>query len=77
MSVDTFEASLQHAKPPEDWSHALQALWWDARGDWDKAHSLFRSTKQIVNALGSMPICIGKKVIFRMQLIGTNDPVTL
>jgi len=39
--------------------------------------ALFRSTKQIVNALGSMPICIGKKVIFRMQLIGTNDPVTL
>ena len=40
MSVDTFEASLQHAKPPEGWSHALLALWWDARGDWDKAHSL-------------------------------------
>jgi hypothetical protein len=39
--------------------------------------ALFRSTKQIVNALGSMPICIGKKVIFQMQLIGTNDPVTL
>jgi len=40
MSVDTFETSLQHAKPPEDWSHALQALWWDARGDWERAHSL-------------------------------------
>jgi hypothetical protein len=40
MSVETFEASLQHAKPPEGWSHALQALWWDARGDWGKAHSL-------------------------------------
>jgi G3E family GTPase len=40
MSVDTFEASLQHAKPPKGWSHALQALWWDARGDWEKAHGL-------------------------------------
>jgi len=39
MSVDTFEASLRLAGPPEDWSHALQALWWDAHGDWDKAHS--------------------------------------
>ncbi|MFC1458068.1 hypothetical protein ACETIH_15390 [Microvirga arabica] len=40
MSVDTFEASLHHAKPPEDWSSALQALWLDANGQWDKAHSL-------------------------------------
>ena len=40
MSVEKFEVSLKHAKPPEDWSYALQALWWDARGDWGKAHSL-------------------------------------
>ncbi len=40
MSVDTFEASLRHAEPPDDWSFALQALWWDAREDWDKAHTL-------------------------------------
>src|SRR3954447_1419783 len=40
ISADTFETSLQHAKPPEDWSHALQAIWWDARGGWGKAHSL-------------------------------------
>jgi hypothetical protein len=40
MSVDMFEASLRDAEPPEGWSHALQALWWDAREDWDKAHTL-------------------------------------
>ncbi len=40
MSVDTFEASLRHERPPQDWSPVLQALWWDARGDWDRAHSL-------------------------------------
>jgi len=40
MSVDTFEASLHQQKPPEDWSPALQALWWDACGDWERAHSL-------------------------------------
>jgi hypothetical protein len=39
--------------------------------------ALFSSTKQIVNALGSMPICTGQKVIFRMQLTGTDDLVTL
>jgi hypothetical protein len=36
----------------------------------------FRLMGQIVNAPGSMPIFIGKRVIFRMQLIGTDDPVT-
>jgi hypothetical protein len=40
MSVDTFEASLHHATPPDGWSYPLQALWWDARGDWNKAHDL-------------------------------------
>ena len=40
MSVDTFEASLHQAEPPDGWSYALQALWWDARDDWDKAHTL-------------------------------------
>jgi hypothetical protein len=40
MSVDTFEASLHYVKPPVGWSPALQALWWDACEDWDRAHSL-------------------------------------
>lgn len=25
--------------PPAGFSHALAALWWDAKGDWDKAHA--------------------------------------
>jgi len=40
MDADMFDASLHDANPPKGWSHALQALWWDAKGDWDKAHSL-------------------------------------
>jgi hypothetical protein len=40
MSIDTFEASLDHASPPKGWSNALQALWWDAHDDWEKAHCL-------------------------------------
>ena len=35
-----FEASLSHPSPPEGWSCALQALWWDAHDDWERAHSL-------------------------------------
>jgi hypothetical protein len=39
MDVATFKASLGNANPPEGLNLAAQALWWDARGDWEKAHS--------------------------------------
>jgi hypothetical protein len=38
MRVDTFKGTLSRDEPPE-MSHALRALWWDAKGDWDKAHA--------------------------------------
>ena len=38
MQLDAFKASLANPEPPPGLSLALQALWWDARGDWDKAH---------------------------------------
>lgn len=35
MDIDTFKALPKpDALPP-----ALQALWWDAKGDWDRAHT--------------------------------------
>jgi len=40
MDLDGFKASLQEAQPPTDLSPALQALWHQARGDWDTAHRL-------------------------------------
>jgi hypothetical protein len=30
--------SVAEPQPPEGLSLALQALWWDAKGDWKKAH---------------------------------------
>jgi hypothetical protein len=36
MDLATFRAS---DSPPDGASGALQALWWDARGDWKKAHA--------------------------------------
>lgn len=38
MDFDTFKQSLGGEQPPAGASLALQALWWDAKGDWDKAH---------------------------------------
>jgi len=38
MDFAAFKDSLSKASPPAGLSNALQGLWWDAKGDWDKAH---------------------------------------
>ena len=37
MTLDDFRASLGAATPPAR-TLALQGLWWDAKGEWTKAH---------------------------------------
>src|SRR5450759_5135016 len=38
MTLDDFRQSLTAAKPPAELTHALAGLWWDAKGDWTRAH---------------------------------------
>ncbi len=38
MTFSEFESSLALAAPPATLHLALQALWWDAKGDWNAAH---------------------------------------
>lgn len=40
MTLREFQSSLKNAIPPTDLSPSLQALWYDARGDWDQAHNI-------------------------------------
>jgi len=40
MNIAEFQLSQNQSTPPADLSLALQALWFDAKGDWDKAHEL-------------------------------------
>ena len=35
-----FSRSLSGATPPHDLAPAPQALWWAAKGDWDRAHKI-------------------------------------
>lgn len=35
-----FHASLPYAEPPENLRPALQALWYAAKGDWNRAHDI-------------------------------------
>lgn len=38
MDLKIFKASLETSSPPEGSSLALEALWHQAKGDWDTAH---------------------------------------
>jgi hypothetical protein len=40
MTPDEFRTSLNQEFPPPGLPATLQALWWDAKGDWAQAHSL-------------------------------------
>lgn len=40
MTVEEFRATLDQAEPPGKLSAPLAALWWDAKGDWARAHGM-------------------------------------
>jgi hypothetical protein len=38
VSLEAFSASLTDPSPPPGLTKALEGLWWDAKGDWTRAH---------------------------------------
>jgi hypothetical protein len=38
MDFEAYRGSLAQDEPPEGLSMAAQALWWEAKGDWQRAH---------------------------------------
>lgn len=40
MNVEGFKTSVAEKGPPAGLSVPLAALWWDAKGEWARAHSL-------------------------------------
>ncbi len=38
MTLDEFRQSLTANEPPTGLTLALTGLWWDAKGDWTRAH---------------------------------------
>ncbi len=40
MTVEEFRASLRADEPPKKLTAPLQALWWDAHGEWSRGHDL-------------------------------------
>jgi hypothetical protein len=40
MTLAEFARSTSKAGPPAEFPPALMALWWEAKGDWERAHVL-------------------------------------
>jgi hypothetical protein len=38
MNFEQFQQATHDSEPPAELPLALSALWWDAKGDWTKAH---------------------------------------
>lgn len=47
MNFEQFRASLGDAAPQEELPIPLKALWWDAKGDWPRAHALVDELESI------------------------------
>ena len=45
MNITAFTESLQSSQPPGNMSVYLQSLWYDAKGDWNKAHQLIQDVE--------------------------------
>ena len=40
MTIDEFRSSLSGKEPPAAFAAPLAALWWDAKGEWQRAHGM-------------------------------------
>jgi hypothetical protein len=43
MTTEEFRSSIKDDAPPAELPLPLQALWWDARGNWERAHEAAQS----------------------------------
>ena len=45
MDFDVFKQSLTAKTPPANSNVYLQSLWYDAKGDWEQAHTLIQDVE--------------------------------
>ena len=47
MNLSSFKESLSGNEPPQNCSVYLKALWYDAKGEWNKAHKLIQDVEDL------------------------------
>lgn len=47
MTLDQFTDSLTQPEPPAELPPVLQALWYDANGNWEQAHNIAQSQEGV------------------------------
>jgi len=50
MTLQEFKSTLKDPTPNPNWEVQIQALWFDANGDWKKAHDLIDHLNDKVSA---------------------------
>lgn len=45
MTLEEFRKSLTELRPPAELAPAVAGLWWDAKGDWNRAHESAQQDK--------------------------------
>ena len=50
MDLEALKAALRREAPPDGLSLALQALWHQAKGNWDRAHALAQAESDVDGA---------------------------
>ncbi len=50
MTPDMFRRSLDNVEPPRGLDSPLVALWWDRKGDWNRAHAAVQEGATAVDA---------------------------
>ena len=50
ISFEEFLKTCQNERPPADWPKGLQALWYDAKGNWIASHDI---AQDMLSILGS------------------------
>ena len=50
MTFDDFQTSLSSGQPPTSLSAYLKSLWYDGKGDWEKAHTIIQDIEDTTAA---------------------------
>ena len=51
MDIAQFRSTVAASAPPDGMSLALQTLWWDAKGDWNRAHQCAQQDEDMTGSI--------------------------